>query len=89
MRTHSTFYVSRIRLYYQHDPVSRCEGHFRGRNPRPPTSSPVSAGQSGRLAKRPVHAVERFLDDLQPASHEENESNVFLKLCKRKRGTIV
>uniref|UniRef100_A0AAV1TWJ3 Chromo domain-containing protein n=1 Tax=Peronospora matthiolae TaxID=2874970 RepID=A0AAV1TWJ3_9STRA len=76
MRAHPTFYVGRLRPYYQYEPVSRCEEHLCGRDPRPHSSGPVSTSQSGRLAKRPVHAVERCLDELQPARHEENESNI-------------
>uniref|UniRef100_A0AAV1UTB4 Uncharacterized protein n=1 Tax=Peronospora matthiolae TaxID=2874970 RepID=A0AAV1UTB4_9STRA len=75
MRTHPTFYVGRLRPYYQYEPVSRCEEHLRGREPRPPSSGPVSTSQFGRLEKRPVHAVERCLDELQPARNEENESS--------------
>uniref|UniRef100_A0AAV1TW74 Chromo domain-containing protein n=1 Tax=Peronospora matthiolae TaxID=2874970 RepID=A0AAV1TW74_9STRA len=37
---------------------------------------PVSTSQSGRLSKRPSHAVERCLDEIQPARHEENEPNI-------------
>uniref|UniRef100_A0AAV1UKE1 Tf2-1-like SH3-like domain-containing protein n=1 Tax=Peronospora matthiolae TaxID=2874970 RepID=A0AAV1UKE1_9STRA len=58
MRTHSTFIVGRLRPYYQYEPVSRCKEHLRGREPRPPLSGPVSTNQSGRLAKRPVHAAQ-------------------------------
>uniref|UniRef100_A0AAV1TRI5 Chromo domain-containing protein n=1 Tax=Peronospora matthiolae TaxID=2874970 RepID=A0AAV1TRI5_9STRA len=76
MRTHPTFYVGRLRPYYQYGPVSRCEEHLRVREPRPPSIDPVSTSQSGRLVKRPVHAFERCLDELKPARHEENESNV-------------
>uniref|UniRef100_A0AAV1TXS6 Uncharacterized protein n=1 Tax=Peronospora matthiolae TaxID=2874970 RepID=A0AAV1TXS6_9STRA len=76
MRTHPTFYVGRLRPYYQYEPVSRCEEHLHGREPRPPSSGPVSTRQSGRLAKLPVHASQRCLDEQQPAHHEENESNV-------------
>uniref|UniRef100_A0AAV1T2H7 Chromo domain-containing protein n=1 Tax=Peronospora matthiolae TaxID=2874970 RepID=A0AAV1T2H7_9STRA len=76
MRTHPTFYVGRLCPYYQYEPVSRCEEHLHGREPRLPSSGPVSASQSGRLAKLPVHAALRCLDEQQPAHHEENESNV-------------
>uniref|UniRef100_A0AAV1TMT9 Pol Polyprotein n=1 Tax=Peronospora matthiolae TaxID=2874970 RepID=A0AAV1TMT9_9STRA len=76
MRTHPTFYVGRLRQCYQYEPVSRCEEHLHGREPRSPSSGPVSTIQSGRLAKRPVHAAQRCLNEQQPAHHEENESNV-------------
>uniref|UniRef100_A0AAV1U519 Chromo domain-containing protein n=1 Tax=Peronospora matthiolae TaxID=2874970 RepID=A0AAV1U519_9STRA len=76
VRTDPTFYVGRLRPYYPYEPVSRCEEHLRGREPRPPSSGPVSTSQSGRLAERPIHAAQRRLDELQPARHEENESNV-------------
>uniref|UniRef100_A0AAV1UAQ7 Uncharacterized protein n=1 Tax=Peronospora matthiolae TaxID=2874970 RepID=A0AAV1UAQ7_9STRA len=76
MRTHSTFYVGRLRPYYQYEPVSRCEEHLHGREPRPPSIGPVSSSQFGRLAKRPVHAAQRCLDEQQPAHHEENELTV-------------
>uniref|UniRef100_A0AAV1US91 Chromo domain-containing protein n=1 Tax=Peronospora matthiolae TaxID=2874970 RepID=A0AAV1US91_9STRA len=76
MRTHHTFFVGRLRPYYQYEPVSRCEEHLHVREPRPPLSGPVSTSQSGRLAKRPAHAVERCPDELKSARHEENESNV-------------
>uniref|UniRef100_A0AAV1V2W6 Chromo domain-containing protein n=1 Tax=Peronospora matthiolae TaxID=2874970 RepID=A0AAV1V2W6_9STRA len=76
MRTHPTFNVGRLRPYYQYEPVLRCEEHLRGREPRPPWNGPVLTSQSGRPAKRPVHAAQRCLDELQPAQHEENESNV-------------
>uniref|UniRef100_A0AAV1V2E9 Uncharacterized protein n=1 Tax=Peronospora matthiolae TaxID=2874970 RepID=A0AAV1V2E9_9STRA len=76
MRTYPKFYVGRLRPYYQYEPVSRGEEHLRGQGPRPPSSGPVSTSQSGLLAKRPAHAVERCIDELQPAHHEENESNV-------------
>uniref|UniRef100_A0AAV1T814 Chromo domain-containing protein n=1 Tax=Peronospora matthiolae TaxID=2874970 RepID=A0AAV1T814_9STRA len=89
MRTHPPFYVGRLRPYYQHEPVLICEEHLRGREPRPPSSSPVSTSQSVRLAKRPAQAVKLCLDELQPAHHEENESNVRSQVEKRKCGTIV
>uniref|UniRef100_A0AAV1UGL4 Uncharacterized protein n=1 Tax=Peronospora matthiolae TaxID=2874970 RepID=A0AAV1UGL4_9STRA len=73
MRTHPTFCVGRLRPYYQYEPVSRGEGHLRGQEPRPPSSGPVSTIQSGRLAKRPAHAVERCPEELHPGRHEENE----------------
>uniref|UniRef100_A0AAV1VDG0 Chromo domain-containing protein n=1 Tax=Peronospora matthiolae TaxID=2874970 RepID=A0AAV1VDG0_9STRA len=76
MRSHPTFYDGCLRQYYQYEPVSRCEEHLHGREPRPPSSGPVSMNQSGQLAKRPVHAAQRCLDELQPAHHEENESSV-------------
>uniref|UniRef100_A0AAV1UQL0 Tf2-1-like SH3-like domain-containing protein n=1 Tax=Peronospora matthiolae TaxID=2874970 RepID=A0AAV1UQL0_9STRA len=41
MRTHPTFYFGRLRPYYQHEPVSRCEEDLRGREPRPPSSGPL------------------------------------------------
>uniref|UniRef100_A0AAV1UF31 Tf2-1-like SH3-like domain-containing protein n=1 Tax=Peronospora matthiolae TaxID=2874970 RepID=A0AAV1UF31_9STRA len=47
MRTHPTFYVGLLRPYYQYEPVSRCEEHLHGREPRPPSSGPVSTSQSG------------------------------------------
>uniref|UniRef100_A0AAV1UPE2 Tf2-1-like SH3-like domain-containing protein n=1 Tax=Peronospora matthiolae TaxID=2874970 RepID=A0AAV1UPE2_9STRA len=37
MRTHPTFYAGRLRPYYQYEPVSRCEEHLHGREPRPPS----------------------------------------------------
>uniref|UniRef100_A0AAV1TTG4 Uncharacterized protein n=1 Tax=Peronospora matthiolae TaxID=2874970 RepID=A0AAV1TTG4_9STRA len=73
LRTHPTFIVGRLRLYYQYEPVLRGEENIRVREPRPLSSGPVSTSQSGR---RPSRAVERCLDDLQPARHEDNESNV-------------
>uniref|UniRef100_A0AAV1TGG8 Chromo domain-containing protein n=1 Tax=Peronospora matthiolae TaxID=2874970 RepID=A0AAV1TGG8_9STRA len=76
MRTHPTFYVGRLHPYFQYEPVSRCEEHLRGQEPRPPSSGPVSTSQSGRLAKRPSYAVEQCLDELRPARREENELNV-------------
>uniref|UniRef100_A0AAV1UR79 Uncharacterized protein n=1 Tax=Peronospora matthiolae TaxID=2874970 RepID=A0AAV1UR79_9STRA len=76
MRTHPTVYVVRLRPHYQYEPVSRCEEHLHGREPRPPSSGPVSTSQSGRLAKRPVHAAHRYLDEQQLDHHEENELNV-------------
>uniref|UniRef100_A0AAV1TTA0 Chromo domain-containing protein n=1 Tax=Peronospora matthiolae TaxID=2874970 RepID=A0AAV1TTA0_9STRA len=85
MRTHPTFYVGRLRPYYQYEPVSRCGEHLRGREPRPPSSGPVSTSQSKRLAKRPVHAVKRCLDELQPDHHEENESNVRSQVARTRK----
>uniref|UniRef100_A0AAV1TYG5 Chromo domain-containing protein n=1 Tax=Peronospora matthiolae TaxID=2874970 RepID=A0AAV1TYG5_9STRA len=85
MRTHPTFYVGRLRPYYQYEPVSRCEEHLRGREPRPPSSGPASMNRSGRPAKRPVQAVERCLDEQQPARHEENESNVRSHIMRTKK----
>uniref|UniRef100_A0AAV1TBZ0 Chromo domain-containing protein n=1 Tax=Peronospora matthiolae TaxID=2874970 RepID=A0AAV1TBZ0_9STRA len=85
MRTHPTFYVGRLRPYYQYEPVSRCEEHLYGREPKPPSSGPVSMNQSGRLAKRPVHAVQRCLDELQPARHEKNESNVCSQVARTQK----
>uniref|UniRef100_A0AAV1T255 Tf2-1-like SH3-like domain-containing protein n=1 Tax=Peronospora matthiolae TaxID=2874970 RepID=A0AAV1T255_9STRA len=76
MRTHPTLYAGRLRPYYQFEPVSRCEEHLCGKGPRPLSSGPVSTSQSGRIAKRPVHAAQRCLDEQQPAHHEENESNI-------------
>uniref|UniRef100_A0AAV1V1P7 Chromo domain-containing protein n=1 Tax=Peronospora matthiolae TaxID=2874970 RepID=A0AAV1V1P7_9STRA len=76
MCTHPTFYFGRLRPYYQYEPVLRGEEHLRGQGPRPPSIGPVSTFQSGRLAKRPAHAVQRGRDELQSARHEENESNV-------------
>uniref|UniRef100_A0AAV1U846 Chromo domain-containing protein n=1 Tax=Peronospora matthiolae TaxID=2874970 RepID=A0AAV1U846_9STRA len=63
MRTHPTNYVGRLRTYYQYEPDSRCEEHLRGREPRPPTSGPISTSQSGRPAKRPADAAERSPED--------------------------
>uniref|UniRef100_A0AAV1VNL8 Chromo domain-containing protein n=1 Tax=Peronospora matthiolae TaxID=2874970 RepID=A0AAV1VNL8_9STRA len=85
MRTHPTICVGRLRPYYQYEPVSRCEEHLRGREPRPPSSGPVSTSQSGRLANRPVHAVQRCLDELQLARHEENESNVCYEVAQTQK----
>uniref|UniRef100_A0AAV1VED5 Tf2-1-like SH3-like domain-containing protein n=1 Tax=Peronospora matthiolae TaxID=2874970 RepID=A0AAV1VED5_9STRA len=51
MRTHPSFYVGRLRQNYQCEPITRCEEHLRGREPIPPSSSPVSTSQSGQLAK--------------------------------------
>uniref|UniRef100_A0AAV1TG82 Tf2-1-like SH3-like domain-containing protein n=1 Tax=Peronospora matthiolae TaxID=2874970 RepID=A0AAV1TG82_9STRA len=85
MSTHPKFYVGRLRPYYQYEPVSRGEEHLRGREPRPPSSGPVSMSQSGQLAKRPVHAVQRCLDELQPARHEENESNVRSQVARTQK----
>uniref|UniRef100_A0AAV1TZB5 Pol Polyprotein n=1 Tax=Peronospora matthiolae TaxID=2874970 RepID=A0AAV1TZB5_9STRA len=85
MRTHPTFYVGRLRTYYQHEPVSRGKEHLHGREPRPPSSGPVSTSQSVRLAKRPVHAAQRCLDELQPAHHEENESNVRSQVARTQK----
>uniref|UniRef100_A0AAV1TI02 Chromo domain-containing protein n=1 Tax=Peronospora matthiolae TaxID=2874970 RepID=A0AAV1TI02_9STRA len=76
MRRYPTFNVGCLLPYYKYETVSKCEEQLRGREPRPPSSGPVSTSQSGRLAKRPVHAVKRCLDELQLARHEENESNV-------------
>uniref|UniRef100_A0AAV1UQU3 Chromo domain-containing protein n=1 Tax=Peronospora matthiolae TaxID=2874970 RepID=A0AAV1UQU3_9STRA len=89
MRTHPTFYVGHLRPYYQYELVSRCEEHLRGREPRPFSSGPGSTSQSGRLAKRPVHAAQQCLDGLQPAHNEETIRTFVLKLRKRKSGTIV
>uniref|UniRef100_A0AAV1V2Y2 Chromo domain-containing protein n=1 Tax=Peronospora matthiolae TaxID=2874970 RepID=A0AAV1V2Y2_9STRA len=85
IHTHPTFCVGRLRPYYQYELVSRCEEHLRGREPRPPSSGPVSTSQSGRLVKRPVHAVQRCLDELQPARHEENESNVRSQVARAQK----
>uniref|UniRef100_A0AAV1UGC2 Tf2-1-like SH3-like domain-containing protein n=1 Tax=Peronospora matthiolae TaxID=2874970 RepID=A0AAV1UGC2_9STRA len=89
LRTHLAFYFRRLRPYYQYEPVSRGEERIRGREPRPPSSGPVPKSQSGLLAKRPAHAVERCLDEPQPARHEENDRTFALKLCERKRGAII
>uniref|UniRef100_A0AAV1SYG1 Tf2-1-like SH3-like domain-containing protein n=1 Tax=Peronospora matthiolae TaxID=2874970 RepID=A0AAV1SYG1_9STRA len=89
IHTHPTFCVGRLRPYYQYELVSRCEEHLRGREPRPPSSGPVSTSQSGRLVKRPVHAVQRCLDELQPARHEDNESNVRSQVARTQNSTIV
>uniref|UniRef100_A0AAV1U695 Tf2-1-like SH3-like domain-containing protein n=2 Tax=Peronospora matthiolae TaxID=2874970 RepID=A0AAV1U695_9STRA len=89
MRTHPTFYIGRLRPYYQYEPVSRCEEHLRGREPRPPSSGPVTTSQSGRLAKRPVHAVQRCLDELQTARTKKTSRTFVLKSRERKLGTIV
>uniref|UniRef100_A0AAV1T3D0 Chromo domain-containing protein n=1 Tax=Peronospora matthiolae TaxID=2874970 RepID=A0AAV1T3D0_9STRA len=85
MRTHPTFYVCRLRPYYQYEPASRCGEHPRGRDPRPPSSGPVSTSQSGRLEKRPFRAVERCLDELQPSRREENESSVRSQVVQTQR----
>uniref|UniRef100_A0AAV1TFM8 Chromo domain-containing protein n=1 Tax=Peronospora matthiolae TaxID=2874970 RepID=A0AAV1TFM8_9STRA len=82
MRTHPTFYVGRLRPYYQYKPVSRCEEHLCSRKPRPHSSGPVSTSQSGRLAKRPAHAVERCLDELQSSRHVENELDVHSQIAQ-------
>uniref|UniRef100_A0AAV1VJP6 Tf2-1-like SH3-like domain-containing protein n=1 Tax=Peronospora matthiolae TaxID=2874970 RepID=A0AAV1VJP6_9STRA len=76
MHTHPTFYVGRLLPYYQYEPVSREEEHLRGQRPRSPSSGPVLTRHSGRQEKRSAHTVERCLDELQPARHEENESNL-------------
>uniref|UniRef100_A0AAV1VLL5 Chromo domain-containing protein n=1 Tax=Peronospora matthiolae TaxID=2874970 RepID=A0AAV1VLL5_9STRA len=76
MRTHPAFYVGILRPYYQYEPVSRCKEQLHGREPRPPSSGPASTNQAGRLAKQPVYVAQRCPDELQPARHEENESNV-------------
>uniref|UniRef100_A0AAV1UHH4 Tf2-1-like SH3-like domain-containing protein n=1 Tax=Peronospora matthiolae TaxID=2874970 RepID=A0AAV1UHH4_9STRA len=89
MRTHPTYYGGRLRPYYQYEPVSGCEEHLRGREPRPPSSGPVSTSWSGRLAKRPDHAVEPCLDELQPARHERTSRGFVFKLRERKSVTIV
>uniref|UniRef100_A0AAV1T068 Chromo domain-containing protein n=1 Tax=Peronospora matthiolae TaxID=2874970 RepID=A0AAV1T068_9STRA len=85
MRTHPTFYVGHIRAYYQYETVSRCEEHLQGRELRPPSSGPVSTSQSGRLAKRPVHAAQRCLDEMQSAHDEENESNVHSQVARTQK----
>uniref|UniRef100_A0AAV1T9V3 Chromo domain-containing protein n=1 Tax=Peronospora matthiolae TaxID=2874970 RepID=A0AAV1T9V3_9STRA len=85
IRTHPTFYVGRLRPYYQYEPVSRCEEHLHGREPRRPSSGHVSTSQSGRLAKRPVHAAQRCLDEQQPAHHEENESNFLSQVARTQK----
>uniref|UniRef100_A0AAV1TTW7 Chromo domain-containing protein n=1 Tax=Peronospora matthiolae TaxID=2874970 RepID=A0AAV1TTW7_9STRA len=82
IRSHHTFYVGRLRPYYQYEPLPRGIEHLHGQEPRPSSSGPVSASQYGRLAKRPAHAVERCLDELQSARHEENESNVHYKVAR-------
>uniref|UniRef100_A0AAV1V6C9 Tf2-1-like SH3-like domain-containing protein n=1 Tax=Peronospora matthiolae TaxID=2874970 RepID=A0AAV1V6C9_9STRA len=85
MRMHPIFYVGRLRLYYQYEPVSRGEEHLRGQGQRPPSSGPVSTSQFGRLAKRPVHAAQRCLDEQQPSHHEENESNVRSQVARTQK----
>uniref|UniRef100_A0AAV1TIN8 Uncharacterized protein n=1 Tax=Peronospora matthiolae TaxID=2874970 RepID=A0AAV1TIN8_9STRA len=85
MRTHPTFYVGRLRPYHQYEFVWRCEEHTRGQEPRPPSSVPVSTSQSGRRAKRPVHAAQRCLDEQHPAHHEENESNVRSQVARTQK----
>uniref|UniRef100_A0AAV1ULW1 Chromo domain-containing protein n=1 Tax=Peronospora matthiolae TaxID=2874970 RepID=A0AAV1ULW1_9STRA len=76
MRKHPTFYVGRLRPYYQYEPVSRGKEHLRGREPIPPSSGPVLTSHSVRQANRPVHVLDRCPDEQQPSHHEENESNV-------------
>uniref|UniRef100_A0AAV1TKA7 Chromo domain-containing protein n=1 Tax=Peronospora matthiolae TaxID=2874970 RepID=A0AAV1TKA7_9STRA len=85
MSTHPTFYVGRLRPYCQYVPVSRCEEHLRGREPRPPSSGPASTSQSGRLEKRPVHAVQGCFDGIQPTRHEENELNVRSQVARTQK----
>uniref|UniRef100_A0AAV1T6W2 Pol Polyprotein n=1 Tax=Peronospora matthiolae TaxID=2874970 RepID=A0AAV1T6W2_9STRA len=85
MRMHPTFYVGRLRPFYQYDAVSRCEEHLHGLEPRPPSSGPVLTSQSGRLVKPPVHLVERCPDELQPARLEENESNVRSRVARTQK----
>uniref|UniRef100_A0AAV1V320 Chromo domain-containing protein n=1 Tax=Peronospora matthiolae TaxID=2874970 RepID=A0AAV1V320_9STRA len=85
MRAHPTFYVASSPPVLSVRARFECEEHIRGREPRPPSSGPVSTSQSGRLAKRPVHAFQRCFDELQPAHHEENESNVRSQVARTQK----
>uniref|UniRef100_A0AAV1VKZ8 Chromo domain-containing protein n=1 Tax=Peronospora matthiolae TaxID=2874970 RepID=A0AAV1VKZ8_9STRA len=82
MRTHTTFYVERLRPYYQHEPASRGEEHLRSQGPKSPSSGPVSTSQSGRLAKRPAHAVERCTDELQSDCQKDNQPKVCYQVAR-------
>ena len=76
MRTYPTFYVGRLRPYYQCEAASRDVARPSTQGPKPPSSVHVSDDQPGRLTKRYALAVVRYPDELQSARHEENESNV-------------
>uniref|UniRef100_A0AAV1TPM3 Uncharacterized protein n=1 Tax=Peronospora matthiolae TaxID=2874970 RepID=A0AAV1TPM3_9STRA len=89
MRTHPTFYVGRLRPYYQYEPVSRCEEHLRGREPRPPSSVPF---QQASLVDYRSDLLTQLSDVSTRYSQlvtKRTNRTFVLKLRKRKHDTIV
>uniref|UniRef100_A0AAV1TIZ6 Tf2-1-like SH3-like domain-containing protein n=1 Tax=Peronospora matthiolae TaxID=2874970 RepID=A0AAV1TIZ6_9STRA len=93
MRTHPTFYVSPLCPYYQKEPVSRCKEHLHGREPRLPSSDPVSTSQSGwfglDLRSDLFTQFSDFSTSYSKLITKRTSRTFVLKLRKRKRGTIV